>query len=127
MSCFCGLPASFETCCDRYISGDEVPPTAEALMRSRYSAYVTGAVPYIVQTTHPSKRASIDMPDIYEWLLEITSWDGLDVQSTHQGLESDDVGTVKFVAHFHENHEPQVIQENSKFVKVNGFWMYYPS
>lgn len=51
-ACPCGSGATYKECCRRYHDG-ELPPTAEALMRSRYSAYSKGLVQYVVDTTHP--------------------------------------------------------------------------
>ena len=38
--CHCGSGRPYSNCCAPYISASEPAPTAEALMRSRYSAYV---------------------------------------------------------------------------------------
>jgi len=48
--CPCGSAAQYEECCGRYIQKGLNPPTAEALMRSRYSAYVKGVPEYIAKT-----------------------------------------------------------------------------
>ena len=42
-NCFCGASVSFENCCEPYIKGSKNAPTAETLMRSRYSAFAIGA------------------------------------------------------------------------------------
>jgi SEC-C motif domain protein len=52
-SCTCGSGLPYRECCQPYHLGRELAPTAEALMRSRYSAYTKGLVDYIVETTHP--------------------------------------------------------------------------
>ena len=38
--CPCGSGLDYGLCCGQYISGAKDAPTAEALMRSRYTAYV---------------------------------------------------------------------------------------
>jgi SEC-C motif-containing protein len=124
MNCPCGKPAFFSQCCETYILGISHPPTAETLMRSRYSAYATGAIPYIIHTTHPDNRSSLHVSDIQSWLLEVTSWDKLEILSTNKGLESDAEGTVEFIAHFHQKGLPQFIHEKSRFKKINTTWVY---
>lgn len=52
LPCPCGGP-SYEACCARFHRGEE-PETAEALMRSRYSAFVKRDVAYLQRTLHPS-------------------------------------------------------------------------
>lgn len=66
-NCFCGNEKSFENCCQIYINGIEKAPTAEALMRSRYSAFATQAVDYLITTTHSSTRKFHKKSDILEW------------------------------------------------------------
>ena len=55
-NCYCGSSDTFENCCEIYIKGIQKPATAEALMRSRYSAFATGEADYLVATTHSSSR-----------------------------------------------------------------------
>lgn len=55
-NCYCGNSFPFQDCCEPYIKGIANAPTAEKLMRSRYSAFATGAADYFVNTTHISKR-----------------------------------------------------------------------
>ena len=54
--CYCGSGHLFEDCCEPYIKRKSNPPTAEALMRSRYSAYCIANADYLVNTTHFSTR-----------------------------------------------------------------------
>lgn len=56
--CPCASGKHYEECCERYHQGAETEPTAEALMRARFSAYVKGQVDYIVATTHPDNPAA---------------------------------------------------------------------
>jgi hypothetical protein len=52
-SCPCGSRLLYKQCCQPYHDKKALPPTPEALMRSRYSAYSLNIVDYIVETTHP--------------------------------------------------------------------------
>ena len=56
--CHCGSGQSYESCCAPYVTGAEQAPTAEALMRSRYSAYVEHAIDYLGETLHPEDLLS---------------------------------------------------------------------
>ncbi|WP_442902383.1 YchJ family protein [Flavobacterium sp.] len=66
-TCYCGSSRSFKDCCEPYIKGTQKAPTAEALMRSRYSAFATGAADYLVATTHSSTRKFHKKADILAW------------------------------------------------------------
>lgn len=56
--CPCGGSKTYTACCGRYIDGAETPPTAEALMRSRYTAYTLLREDYLLATWHASTRPS---------------------------------------------------------------------
>ena len=56
--CHCGLPGSYADCCGRFVSGRELPDTAEQLMRSRYSAFVEQDEAWLLNTWHPATRPS---------------------------------------------------------------------
>src|SRR4051812_32693665 len=75
-SCPCG-GASFATCCGPYLAGEAVPQTAEALMRSRYSAYTRRDEAYLRATWHPSTLPT--EPIVQE--NEPLQWLGLEVKS----------------------------------------------
>ena len=65
----------FADCCGRYVRGSEAAPTAEALMRSRYSAYVLKLATYLLATWHPSTR-----PSELDLAADDSKWLGLDVK-----------------------------------------------
>jgi SEC-C motif-containing protein len=74
-------------------SGGPYAPTAEALMRSRYSAFAVGDAAYLLATWHPSTRpGDLQLDDDVEWRR-------LDVVRTSAGGPFDDGGVVEFVAH----------------------------
>ena len=74
-ACNCGSGKNYAACCGRLHSGAEIAATAEALMRSRYSAYVLRLAPYLLESWHASTRPqSLDLAEDggYRWLgLEI--------------------------------------------------------
>ena len=93
-------------------------------MRSRYSAYVTVAVEYLIKTTHPSTRKFHDAGAIENWARSC-DWQKLEIISKTQGEARDKVGIVEFKAYFlDENKQPQIHYETSKFRKELGKWFF---
>jgi SEC-C motif domain protein len=122
-TCPCGGTSSdtltLSACCGRYHAGPEhlKAPTAEALMRSRYSAYVLGLTDYLLATWHPSTRpASMEAnPTGLTWL-------GLQVRS-HE-VQDATHATVEFVARNKQGGRAQRMHEKSRFLLESGFWFY---
>ena len=116
-NCFCGNSISFKDCCEPYIKGIKKAPTAEALMRSRYSAFATGAADYLVNTTHISKRRFHKKSDILAWS-QTNKWIKLEVLASTET-------TVTFKAYYlDENLKAQVHYEHSTFKLENDNWFY---
>lgn len=107
-------PIAYETCCGRFHRG-QVPETAEALMRSRYTAYATHNARYLLETWHPTTRpAAIDVDDGLEWyMLKI-------VGHTEIGTTA----TVTFSARSRLKGSTHDLRETSRFVRENGRWYY---
>ena len=117
LGCYCRNNVSFENCCEPYIKGIANAPTAEALMRSRYSAFATGAADYLINTTHISKRRFHNKKDILAWS-QSNKWLKLEVLASTET-------TVTFKAYFlDENLKAQVHYEHSTFKLENGLWFY---
>lgn len=115
--CYCGNHLSFQECCEPFIKGVQKPPTSEALMRSRYSAYATGEADYLVNTTHVSTRKNHKKSDILSWAKN-NKWTQLAIISASET-------TVIFNAYYLDNRlQPQVHYEQSTFVFENGSWFY---
>jgi SEC-C motif domain protein len=122
--CFCSSNLTFENCCKLIIEGTQKASTAEALMRSRYSAYVTVATQYLLDSTHISERASYSKTDIETWAKE-SSWQKLEIIACKNGLEEDSVGEVEFKAYFKDSkNASKVHHEQSVFQKENGIWYF---
>jgi SEC-C motif-containing protein len=123
VSCICGLGPSTEECCERYIKGAEPAPSPEALMRSRYTAYVLGAIDYVVGTHDPATRDQVDRAGAERWSHE-AEWDGLEIQ---QVTESPDgaSATVEFTARYRLQGRPVRHHERAEFRKVDGRWMFH--
>ena len=116
-NCNCGSDKSFESCCNLYISGIQKTPTALALMKSRYSAYVLHEADYIFETTHSSERKYYSREDILHWAT-VNKWQKLEIISATEN-------TVEFKAYFiDENNVNQIHYEFSTFKKENDSWFY---
>lgn len=122
-TCPCGSAKPFAFCCEPAIEGQKPAPTAEALMRSRYTAFALGAVDYLIQTTAPEKRSADDAAIITEQV-KYTNWLGLQILQKHRGDKEDATGVVEFEARYEAGDESGVLHERSNFRRENGFWVY---
>ena len=116
--CPCGSGLLEVECCERYRDGRERAPTAEALMRSRYTAYVHQDEGYLRRTWHPTTR-----PRTVGFDRGLT-WVRLEVVDRTGGSLFDTEGTVRFVAHYTVDGRPGVLREDSRFVREGGEWLY---
>lgn len=122
--CPCGSGASYGACCEPYITGAKLPRTAEALMRSRYSAYVEHAINYIVATcVKKSGKQDIDITQTKSWS-ENSIWRGLTIVSVSQGGPDDTDGVVEFEAAYEHEGLQDIHHEKAKFKKEDGKWLY---
>jgi SEC-C motif-containing protein len=92
--CPCGSGRPYAECCEPYITGAKNPPTAEALMRSRYSAYAEHAVDYIIDTCIKNGKDDIDYEQTRNWS-EQSKWLGLKIISVEKGGPADTEGAVE--------------------------------
>ncbi|KAF0202219.1 MAG: hypothetical protein FD173_2022 [Gallionellaceae bacterium] len=116
--CPCGSTKPYATCCARYIEGNEPAPGAEALMRSRYTAYTLLREDYLLVTWHPSTRpASLGLADD-----TATKWFGLEVKRHEQ--QDTDHAIVEFVARYKVRGRAHRLHEVSRFVREQGRWFY---
>lgn len=123
-SCYCGSQLSYAECCEPYILGEENPPTAEKLMRSRYSAFATVNPAYLLATAHPVLRRQQNETDIRTWASE-NKWQKLEVIATKSGLKEDQEGEVEFKAYYTNTKGlPEIHHERSVFIKEDGSWLY---
>ncbi|WP_428411791.1 YchJ family protein [Pararhizobium sp.] len=121
--CPCGSAKEFATCCSRHIAGQQPAPTAEALMRARYTAFTLGNLDYIESTITEHASQSFNRVDM-ERSLPGTEWLGLEVRDTTGGRESDDSGTVNFAFHYRSKNRDFSQVEIASFRRVDGAWLY---
>ena len=119
--CSCGggpAGASFALCCEPALTNQRWPETAEALMRSRYTAFALGHEDHLFRTWHPSTRPSEVSAD------PGTEWLGLTIHATEAGGERDENGVVEFTARYLAAGRGESQHEVSLFRKRAGRWMY---
>ena len=116
--CPCGSGDSYGGCCGRYHDGTATAPTAERLMRSRYSAFVVGDEEYLQLSWHPDTRPVGPVID------PTIRWTGLEIVAAVGGRLGESAGTVEFVARFREDGVTGSMHESSRFRRVEGNWRY---
>jgi SEC-C motif-containing protein len=114
--CECGSGVAYDACCGRWHAG-EAAPTAEALMRSRYVAFVRRNERYVLETWHASTRPqSVEFIPNQKWL-------GLSIVDAPPAGEAR--GEVEFIARYRVGGGSAArLHERSRFVKEEGRWFY---
>jgi SEC-C motif-containing protein len=124
--CPCGSGRLLTECCGRYHAGDE-PHDAEALMRSRYSAYVRRDVAYLWRTLHPDHVDRREDPA--SWAERVSAaiskqrFAGLTVLAT-SGPDAQGIAHVLFHADIREGHRKRSFAEHSRFAHDGDGWRY---
>ena len=119
-NCPCGSGKLYANCCKPYIKGKQNAPTPEALMRSRYSAYVMHEIDYIVNTC--KEDVKLKRENIEDWSNN-SVWLGIEIISTNIAA-SGDTGTVEFKAVYEQQRLKNVHHEIASFEKVEERWLY---
>jgi SEC-C motif-containing protein len=110
-----GQVLSLAECCGPLHAG-QAAPDAERLMRSRYSAFFLGDVPYLLGTWHRSQRpAELTLETGGKWL-------GLEIKQ--HLVTGADTAEVEFVARFRVGGKAVRQHERSRFVREAGRWFY---
>jgi len=116
--CPCLSGEGYADCCGRLHRGDTRAATAEQLMRSRYAAFAVPDAGYLLRTWHPSTRpATLELDPTVRWVR-------LDVGRTVRGGPFDTEGSVEFTAFFRQDGHRGEQHEVSRFVRVDGDWLY---
>jgi SEC-C motif-containing protein len=117
--CLCGSGIDYQQCCEPFHSGEKIPATAEALMRSRYTAYVLRKAAYLLETWDVTRR-----PEKIDFSREKIDWIRLEITGIKKGGIKDSKGVVAFKAFYSQDGEEHVMNEISRFTKINGRWFY---
>lgn len=120
--CPCCSGKQYSLCCEPYLSGAELPVSAEALMRSRYTAYVQKKAAYLVSTWHPGQRVP-EMEQLLSESFHDTQWLGLTVTCCNHGSQENEA-FVTFFARYLEKERPAALYERSRFLREDQRWYY---
>ena len=117
-TCPCGRGLPYAECC-RPAHDGQAPATAEALMRSRYSAFALDDQDYVLSSWHPKTRpAEVETDSHLRWV-------GLDLLESTGGGMFDTEGVVEFRAHYRDHGKHGDMVERSRFVRLDGRWVYW--
>lgn len=119
--CPCGSGLELDACCGPYVAGEKNAPTAEALMRSRFTAYALGNMGYLHSTLSKAEQGDEEMSadDV-----NATVWQSLEIRATEAGGENDTTGMVEFIARYKAHGEQHAHHERSTFCREDGRWVY---
>ena len=117
INCYCNSHKLFSECCEPYILGNKNAPTAESLMRSRYSAYCVHDVNYLMKTTHITTRKFHDKQETLAFASQ-NQWIKLEIINASET-------TVEFKAFYLDNNlKSQIHHEKSIFKEEERTWFY---
>lgn len=120
--CPCGSGRPLAQCCAPLIAGAPAA-TAEALMRSRYTAYVRDELDYIERTHAPEAAGDFNRAQAEDMAGRVR-WVGLEVGDTTAGGADDVTGTVEFIARFRKDGVEHVHHERAHFRRDGDRWLY---
>ena len=120
-TCPCGIAKGYRDCCGQYHDARALPPTPEALMRSRYTAFTLVHMTYLVATMKAPSSDNFDVKSAREWALNNT-WLGLEILQSSAVVNN--IGTVEFKAHYRANNQTTFLHEISTFRRDDGRWFY---
>jgi SEC-C motif-containing protein len=121
-ACPCGSQKKYSDCCEIFHKGGDAP-TAEALMRARYSAFEKNEISYL-SASHKPGTEDFNEEEARTWA-KSSIWKGLEIVATKKGLESDTEGLVEFKASYTDLEGKDIVHhELSSFIKLENKWYY---
>ena len=122
--CPCLSEKDYNACCGQYyIDGNNLPPTPEALMRSRYTAYSQANIDYIAATMRGKAAENFSFEEASAFAKAV-EWSGLEIIAAPPTTPNDNIGYVEFIAYFYVDDEEDYLHEKSMFVLEDGRWYY---
>jgi SEC-C motif-containing protein len=119
--CPCGSSRSFADCCGPLLGGERPAGTAEALLRSRYTAFTRNDIDYVERTTHPEGLEDFDRTAARKWAAG-SEWLGLELIEVSGGGPDDDEGEIEFIAKFLQDGKEAAHHEVASFARHDGNW-----
>lgn len=118
-ACGCGSEKQYKDCCYLYHSQQQIPLTAEALMRSRFVAFQLKLNDYLKASWDP-ENCPADLDDVAE-----IKWTRLNINGRKKGRKKDQEGWVTFVAYYEHQGQEGAMHEKSYFKKdTQDNWLY---
>ncbi len=121
--CPCGSEILLENCCAPYVDGKSLPDTAEALMRSRYTAYSQANIDYIGATMTGPAAQDFDIEEAKKWAKQCV-WRELRVLKAWPDPNNVNRAFVEFIAAYSIAEQQQSLHETSEFQRIDGRWFY---
>ncbi len=122
-TCPCCSDTDYDECCGPYLNGSRKAPTAEALMRARYTAFTRADIDYIRRTRHERSRDDFDEAAILKWARD-SEWLALEILKITNGAQDDETGEVEFSARYIQDGEEQDHRERAIFQKEEDEWFF---
>jgi SEC-C motif-containing protein len=115
--CPCASGDVFGGCCRPLLDGAPAP-TAERLMRSRYTSFALQDAVHLLRTWHPTTRPeTLDFDPDFEWRRLL-------VLDRVAGGPFDREGVVEFEAFWRQGTDRGSLHERSRFVREDRHWYY---
>ncbi len=122
--CYCGSDLEFSKCCKLYINGEVIGRNAVEVMKSRFSAFASKNIDYILDTHHPETRNEVSKEEVELWSKK-SDFLSLIILDTVAGQKDDQKGIVEFVAEYKTEGYIRKHRERSIFKKLDGKWYYH--
>ena len=121
--CPCGSGKEYCECCEPIIKQKALAASPEALMRSRYTAYVKQEIGWLKESLEPTQRSDFDEASVTAWSKD-SEWLGIEIKQTKTEDEKN-IGWVEFIARFKQGNITRNHHELGEFHKVGGAWFFY--
>ncbi len=99
------------------------PKDPEQLLRTRYDAFVSGDVDYILATHHPETRSQVERAAVEAWS-KGSSWKGIKIDQVDL---KKDKALIRFTVRYQREDETTNHTEDAEFRLFDGRWYYYDS
>lgn len=120
--CPCGSGETFGACCGPLLARKRRAPTAQALMRSRFTANAVADAEHLHRTWDPATRPSLQA--LQDSVGPQMRWLHLSISEVIGGGPFDDAGAVEFTAVARSAQGREVLHERSRFRRDGGVWLY---
>ena len=121
--CPCCSGRTYEQCCEPLLLGHARAATAEALMRSRYTAYTLAEIDYVFKTSGPRVRREFDAESSRKWA-QSADWKGFEIVRSEGGGEQDSEAVIEFIARYQVEKADFAHHEIASFGRVDGEWRF---